>query len=93
MKCSSICDCDSSSQILFSDSTACTCQSNNWDGGALDAHLLPDKRLLYRGKVFEGGEEHMGVLWPSNKVDKLAQFLAQGSEHLVFILDRLCTRR
>ena len=92
MKYSSICCCDSSSQILFRDSTACSGQpAPGW--GCLrgvGAYLLPHERLLYRGQVFQGREQHVSVLWPADILDKLAQFLAESCQHLVFIFYRLC---
>jgi hypothetical protein len=57
------------------------------------AHLLPDEGLLYRGKVLERGEQHVGVLGATDVLDKLAEFLAQCSKHFVLILDRLYMSR
>ena len=54
------------------------------------ADLLPHERLLYRGQVLQGREQHVSVLWPADVLDKLAQFLAQRSKDLVLILNRLC---
>lgn len=58
--------------------------------GAAFAHLLADERLLYRGQVLQRRQKHVCVLGAADVLDELAQFLAQRSEHLVLILNRLC---
>lgn len=91
MKDSSTWDCDSCSQILFRDSTAWNSQhAAGSDGPTRVADLLSHKRLLYRCEVLQGGEQDMSVFWSTNEFYKFAQFLAQGSKHLIFVLHRLC---
>lgn len=52
------------------------------------AHLLSHKRFFYRRKVLQGRKQHVSELWTADILDELAQFLAQGCEHLILVLDR-----
>ena len=52
--------------------------------------LVPNHGLLDGGQILERRQQDVAPLGPANVVDEGAQFLAQGDEHLVLVLDRFC---
>lgn len=99
MKNSSTCWGERSTQILFSDSTACkdgACQPTRAGLPSIlrfpRAYLVPHHGLLDGCEVLQRGEQDVTPLGTADIVDKAPELLAQGDEDLVFILDGLCSR-
>lgn len=55
--------------------------------------LVSDDGLLDGSKVFEGGQQNVSPLGPTDILDEAAKLLAQCNKHFIFILDRLCCTR
>jgi hypothetical protein len=57
--------------------------------GVVKTDLVSDDGLLDGGEILQGRKENMSPLGAANVLDEAAQLLAEGNQHLVFVLDRL----
>ena len=92
MKYCSTCCCESWSQILLRDSTACHRQLRIPAARlGMYVYLVADEWLLNGGQILKRREEHVPILWSPDVLDKVAQLISESSEHFVFVLYRFCT--
>ena len=56
------------------------------------SYLITNDWLFYGCEILEGREEDVAPLRAADVLDEAAEFLAQGDENFVFVLNRLCMR-
>lgn len=91
MKYSSTCCGESSSQILFKDSTALEALANVFRPVYEDqAYLLSNQELFNSSQILERGQENMAIFGTPNILNKVTELFAQSSKNLIFVFHGLC---